>query len=237
MDGYRCKSGQIKIKPPSDHEYRTLKGVSSLKVNKASNWMKCWHLMAIAESEYHSNDKISEGFGAKPKKTFQGGILAQCEYCWPVCVRMCPWSSQGLEKAFPQSLHTQGSVCVLMCIFSAPRLMYSFSQYLQLKYFLLLHSQRSCLHLARPMKLKCSLWQSKHSNLSRLLQLGGTAGKIVTRGKEGGWRLSLLLLSPAMCWICRFTSAEDWAKPEQWPKKESVGESEGVGRCNSVLMG
>lgn len=81
MDGYRCKSGQIKIKPPSDHEYRTLKGVSSLKVNKASNWMKCWHLMAIAESEYHSNDKISEGFGAKPKKTFQGGILAQCEYC------------------------------------------------------------------------------------------------------------------------------------------------------------
>lgn len=74
-----------------------------------------------------------------------------------------------------------------MCILSAPRLLYSFSQYLQLKYVLLLHSHWSCLCLAKPMN-KCSLWQSEHSNLSWLLQLEGTSGKIVSRSKVGGWR-------------------------------------------------
>lgn len=51
----------------------------------------------------------------------------------PVCVRMCPLSSQGLEKAFPQVGQTQGSVWERMCIFSAPRLLYSLGQCLQKK--------------------------------------------------------------------------------------------------------
>lgn len=59
--------------------------------------------------------------------------------CWqengrsPVCVRMWPRSSQGLEKAFPQVGQTQGSVCERMCIFRAPRLVYSLGQCLQKK--------------------------------------------------------------------------------------------------------
>lgn len=68
----------------------------------------------------------------------------------PVWVLMCPWSSQGLEKALPQILQTQGSVWVLMCILSAPRLTYSLSQYLQLNDFLDWASQCSCLCLANP---------------------------------------------------------------------------------------
>ena len=48
-------------------------------------------------------------------------------------VRRWPWSSQGLEKAFPQVLQTQGSVWLRMCILRAPRLTYSLLQYLQLK--------------------------------------------------------------------------------------------------------
>lgn len=51
----------------------------------------------------------------------------------PVCVRMWPRSSHGLEKALPQVVHTQGSVCERMCIFRAPRLVYSFGQCLQRK--------------------------------------------------------------------------------------------------------
>lgn len=50
-------------------------------------------------------------------------------------VRTWPWSSQGLEKAFPQVVQTQGSVWLRMCIFRAPRLRYSLLQYLQLKAF------------------------------------------------------------------------------------------------------
>lgn len=46
---------------------------------------------------------------------------------------MWPRSSQGLEKAFPQVVHTQGRVCERMCIFSAPRLVYSLGQCLQRK--------------------------------------------------------------------------------------------------------
>lgn len=53
--------------------------------------------------------------------------------CIPVCVRMCPLSSHGLEKAFPQVGHTQGRVCERMCIFRAPRLVYSLGQCLQWK--------------------------------------------------------------------------------------------------------
>lgn len=68
----------------------------------------------------------------------------------PVCVLMCPCSSQGLEKAFPHILQTHGSVCVLMCIFRAPRLTYSFSQYLQLNDFRLCASQCSCLCFMSP---------------------------------------------------------------------------------------
>lgn len=165
-------------------------------------------MMTTAEVECNSKSKHQLS-GRNSRWLFLYSVCVGF-FCWPVCVRMCPWSSQGLEKAFPQTLHTHGSVCVLMCILSAPRLMYSFSQYLQLKYFLLLHSHWSCLCLVKPTKLKCSLWQSKHSNLSWLLQLEGAAGKIVTRGKEGGWRLSRLPLSPATWWISRFISAEDW---------------------------
>lgn len=51
----------------------------------------------------------------------------------PVCVRMWPRSSHGLEKAFPQVVHTHGKVCERMCIFSAPRLVYSLGQCLQRK--------------------------------------------------------------------------------------------------------
>ena len=51
----------------------------------------------------------------------------------PVWVRTWPCSSQGLEKAFPQVLQTQGSVWLRMCILRAPRLIYSLLQYLQLK--------------------------------------------------------------------------------------------------------
>lgn len=51
----------------------------------------------------------------------------------PVCVRMWPRSSHGLEKAFPQVVHTQGRVCERMCIFRAPRLVYSLGQCLQRK--------------------------------------------------------------------------------------------------------
>lgn len=72
----------------------------------------------------------------------------------PVWVLMCPWSSQGLEKALPQILQTQGSVWVLMCILSAPRLTYSLSQYLQLNDFLDWASQCSCLCLANPEKVE-----------------------------------------------------------------------------------
>lgn len=54
----------------------------------------------------------------------------------PVCVRMWPCSNQGREKALPHILQTQGSVWLRMCILRAPRLTYSFSQYLQLKDFL-----------------------------------------------------------------------------------------------------
>lgn len=79
---------------------------------------------------------------------------------------MWPCSSQGLEKAFPQSLQTHGRVCVRMCIFRAPRLTYSLSQYLQLKNLWHCHSQWSCLCLARPEKVKYALWQSKHSKRS-----------------------------------------------------------------------
>lgn len=46
---------------------------------------------------------------------------------------MWPRSSHGLEKAFPQVVHTHGKVCERMCIFSAPRLVYSFGQCLQRK--------------------------------------------------------------------------------------------------------
>lgn len=46
---------------------------------------------------------------------------------------MWPRSSHGLEKAFPQVVHTQGRVCERICIFSAPRLVYSFGQCLQRK--------------------------------------------------------------------------------------------------------
>lgn len=53
--------------------------------------------------------------------------------CIPVCVRMCPLSSHGLEKALPQVGHTQGRVCERMCIFSAPKLVYSLGQCLQRK--------------------------------------------------------------------------------------------------------
>lgn len=49
----------------------------------------------------------------------------------PVCVRMCPRSSQGLEKALPQVEQTQGSVWERMCILSAPTLLYSLGQWLQ----------------------------------------------------------------------------------------------------------
>lgn len=168
-------------------------------------------MMVTAESKWNSKSKRS-GFREK----FQVTVRVCVCVCQPVCVRMCPWSSQGLEKAFPQSLHTHGSVCVLMCILSAPRLMYSFVQYLQLKCFLLLHSHSSCLCVAKPMKLKCSLWQSKHLNLSWLLQSEGTAGKRVARDTEGGWRLSLLLLSPAACWVSRFSPADDWAELCRW---------------------
>lgn len=51
----------------------------------------------------------------------------------PVCVRMWPRSSHGLEKAFPQVVHTHGRVCERMCIFRAPRLVYSLGQCLQRK--------------------------------------------------------------------------------------------------------
>ena len=54
----------------------------------------------------------------------------------PVCVRICPCSSQGRENALPHNLHLHGSVCVRMCILSAPSDTYTFSQYLQLKDFL-----------------------------------------------------------------------------------------------------
>lgn len=48
-------------------------------------------------------------------------------------VRMWPRSSQGLEKALPQMVQRQGSVCVRMCILRAPRLVHSLSQNLQVK--------------------------------------------------------------------------------------------------------
>lgn len=51
----------------------------------------------------------------------------------PVCVRMWPRSSHGLENAFPHVVHTQGSVCERMCIFRAPKLVYSLGQCLQRK--------------------------------------------------------------------------------------------------------
>ena len=35
----------------------------------------------------------------------------------PVCVLICPSSSQALEKAFPQYWHTQGRSCCLMWLF------------------------------------------------------------------------------------------------------------------------
>ncbi len=55
------------------------------------------------------------------------------EWVSPVCVRMWPRSSHGLENAFPQVVHTQGRVCERMCIFRAPRLVYSLGQCLQRK--------------------------------------------------------------------------------------------------------
>lgn len=58
-------------------------------------------------------------------------LLKSCLPRIPVCVRMCPRSSHGLEKALPQVVHTQGSVCERMCIFRAPRLVYSLGQCLQ----------------------------------------------------------------------------------------------------------
>lgn len=56
-----------------------------------------------------------------------------CRRVLPVCVRMWPRSNQGLEKAFPQVVHTQGRVCERICIFRAPRLLYSLGQCLQRK--------------------------------------------------------------------------------------------------------
>lgn len=145
-----------------------------------------------------------------PFKNGSKVFLCTCDNLhWPVWVRMCPWSSQGLENALPQRLHTQGSVCVLMCILSAPRLTYSFSQYLQLKYFLLLHSHWNCLCFAKPKTLKCSLWQSKHSNLPWLLLPGRMAGKRATSGKDGGRRPSLLLCPSATHWMSRSTLGLD----------------------------
>ena len=66
---------------------------------------------------------------------------------------MCPWSSHGLENAFPQRWHLHGNVCVLMCIFNAPRLTYTFSQYLHEKDFFAWPSaaaQWNCWCLDRP---------------------------------------------------------------------------------------
>lgn len=74
-----------------------------------------------------------------------------------MCVRMWPCSSQGREKAFPHILQTQGSVWLRICILRAPRLTYSFSQYLQLKDFLAWASQCNCLCLESPAKVEYAL--------------------------------------------------------------------------------
>lgn len=67
------------------------------------------------------------------EKAWEGQKGSQPAGYSPVWVRTWPCSSQGLEKAFPQVPHTQGSVWLLMCILRAPRLTYSLLQYLQLK--------------------------------------------------------------------------------------------------------
>lgn len=71
----------------------------------------------------------------------------------PVWVRMWPWSSQGLEKALPHTLQTQGNVWVRICILRAPRLAYSLSQYLQVKAHPVGRWQCSCWCLARPARV------------------------------------------------------------------------------------
>ncbi|TNN50845.1 hypothetical protein EYF80_038928 [Liparis tanakae] len=84
-----------------------------------------------------------------------------------------------------------------MCILRAPRLTYSFSQYLQLKYFWPLHSHWSRLCLAALEKLECSLRRSEHSKHSWRPAAEGALGKRARRGRGDGARLSLLLRSPA----------------------------------------
>lgn len=141
--------------------------------------------------------------------------LPLCQVCvcvWmnpPVCVRMCPWSSQGLEKALPHSLHTQGSVCVRMCIFNAPRLLYSLSQYLQLKYLGQGQSHCSCLCLVRPEKVKYALWQSRHSKWSwKLPEEDSPSRDAVTSDMASGTERELVSVSECRRgswltgWVC-----------------------------------
>ncbi len=84
----------------------------------------------------------------------------------PVCVRMWPCSSHGLENALPHCMHLQGNVCVRMCIFSAPSELYSFSQYLHLNFFLEAASslavQWNCWCLDRPEYVEYDLEQKVH---------------------------------------------------------------------------
>lgn len=84
----------------------------------------------------------------------------------PVCVRMWPCRSQGREKAFPQSLHLQGNVCVRMCILSAPRELYSLSQYLHLNFFFMAASslavQWNCWCFDKPEYVEYDLEQKGH---------------------------------------------------------------------------
>lgn len=117
MDGYTCKHGQIKIKPPPDHDYWKLV-TTYLKVYHLCKYAKHqtgWNvgiLMAIAESEYHSNDKLSGGFGAEPKKTFQVGILVSIA---DLCVFVCVPEAARAWRRPSHRVYTHREVCASWC--------------------------------------------------------------------------------------------------------------------------
>lgn len=125
---------------------------------------------------------------------------------------MCPWSSHGLLKALPQSLHLQGSVWVRMCILRAPRLTYTLSQCLQLKVFFAVDSslaeQWNCWCLERPEYVEYDLLQKLHwylgdVSLERFLEgqeplLPTLPGEDRSSGVGGGWAYTVLWLIELM---------------------------------------
>lgn len=84
-------------------------------------------------------------------------------FCLPVCVRICPCSSHGLEKHFPQYWHLQPWLCVRTCMENAGILTYNLSQWGHLLAFLSPGLRCVCRCLAKLLEVLYLLPQSLHS--------------------------------------------------------------------------